>query len=350
MTLIMFGLLSQVASAADAPAVKFNGDFRLRNETINQEGSVARNRDRIRVRAGLAAEVNSDVTAVVQLTTADNADARSPNQTLTDANSKKSIALDLAYVNWKVDSTTQVTLGKMKQPFTKSQSVFFDSDITPEGFAVIKTLPYDLYVNAFTFDLAERSTATDARLNGLQLGTKKTVLGQNVTAAVGYFDHTGVEKTSVVQAGSAGGSFGNTTSGGILTNDYNILDVVVNADSKVANYPVAFSVEYAKNTKALNKSQDTATAVGVTVGKASAPKSWEAGVLYQQVQKDALFAQWIDSDFGGGSTDSKGLVFRGTYVAAKNVKLSGTYYVNTINNSTTNIDYHRLMLDAAYSF
>ena len=40
--------------------------------------------------------------------------------------------------------------------------------------------------------------------------------------------------------------------------------------------------------------------------KASAPKSWEIGYVYQKTEKDAVFGQFVDSDFGGGVTDTKG--------------------------------------------
>src|SRR6186713_606492 len=45
----------------------WKGDIRYRNEDIKQEGTKERNRDRIRVRAGLVAKVNDTVTAEVQL-------------------------------------------------------------------------------------------------------------------------------------------------------------------------------------------------------------------------------------------------------------------------------------------
>ena len=79
---------------------KFKGDIRYRNEDIQQEFSPDRNRNRIRLRAGATAMVNDDIKAEVQFTTTENGDARSNNQTLTDANSKKALDLDLAYVEY----------------------------------------------------------------------------------------------------------------------------------------------------------------------------------------------------------------------------------------------------------
>ena len=53
------------------------------------------------------------------------------------------------------------------------------------------------------------------------------------------------------------------------------------------------------------------TAVGIAVRRASAAKgTWEVGLLYQKIEKDSLFGQLVDSDFGDGNTDTKGFVIQ----------------------------------------
>ena len=82
---------------------KWKGDFRVRNENIDQELSAERNRNRVRVRLGFEAEVNPTVKAGFQFATTENGDARSSNQTLGDVNSRKALDLDLAYRDWETD-------------------------------------------------------------------------------------------------------------------------------------------------------------------------------------------------------------------------------------------------------
>jgi hypothetical protein len=78
---------------------------------------------------------------------------------------------------------------------------------------------------------------------------------------------------------------------------------------------------------------DTALAYGFSYGAASAvPHSWEFGALYQKVEKDALFGQLIDSDFGDGNTDSDGFVVRGGYTVARNWTVNATLYLNQLSN------------------
>ena len=73
--------------------------------------------------------------------------------------------------------------------------------------------------------------------------------------------------------------------------------------------------------------------------------------MYQSVDKDALFGQIADSDFGDGRTDAAGWVFKGGYAPVKNVSLYASYFVNTTNKDVgTELDVTRLQLDVNYKF
>jgi opacity protein-like surface antigen len=82
--------------------------------------------------------------------------------------------------------------------------------------------------------------------------------------------------------------------------------------------------------------------------------------MWQEIDKDALYAQMIDSDFGGGNTDSSGWVLKAGYAPVKNITLNATYFINEINkdvppsttpaNTFTGLDYDRWQLDVNYKF
>lgn len=363
--------LSDKFAADVANRWQFKGDFRFRNESIDQEFTTAiRNRDRIRLRVGVEAVVNPTVKAVVQFSTTENGDARSTNQTLGDVNSHKALDLDLAYIEWTPNSLSKVTLGKMKYPWTTTTSYFFDKDINTEGAAVaLNHVKTGTYVNVFVADLVERSALVDSRMIGYQVGMKNKLSDDvSFNTAVAYFNHRELKGQSVVQSGSAGGFFGNTTktsgclSGATvcLVNDYNVVEAFAELNGKVGPLPVTLLVDFAKNRSA--SSYNKALAYGVTLNKASLPGSWEIGYLNQETQKDAIFAQWHDSDFGSGSTESKGHVVRGAYQIAKNWKVNATYFLNKTNinvpvvvtypktKSVLDRDYKRLQLDLNYTF
>jgi hypothetical protein len=350
---------------------KWKGDFRVRNENIDQELSAERNRNRVRVRLGFEAEVNPTVKAGFQFATTENGDARSSNQTLGDVNSRKALDLDLAYVEWAPNAATKVTLGKMKQPLVTTTSYFVDKDINPEGAALaFNHLATGGFVNVAMFDLAERSTASDSTALAWQAGLRGKLNDEtSYVLAVGEMKHRNVKNLAVVQSGSAGGFFGNTAKSAgcvgvatCLANEFEVRNALVEVTTVVADYPVVAFVDWAENTKAakLNK----AIAYGVTLGKASLPNSWEVGVVSQKVEKDALFGQWIDSDYAAGNTDGDGYTLRGAYQLAKNWKLNVAYHMNETNNdvpvfiavnSATVLqvydrDYKRLQLDLNYAF
>jgi len=349
---------------------KWKGDFRVRNENIVQDYSIDRNRSRVRVRLGFEAEVNPTVKAGFQFATTESGDARSSNQTLGDVNSRKALDLDLAYVEWAPNAATKVTLGKMKQPLVMTTSYFVDKDINPEGAALaFNHAPTGAFVNAALFDLVERSSASDSTAVALQVGLRgKLNDDTSYVLAAGEMKHHNVKNFAVVQSGSAGGFFGNSTKMGCvgaatcLSNKFEVRNVLAEVTTVVADYPVVAFVDWAENTKAAKFNK--ALAYGVTLGKASLPNSWEVGVVSQKVEKDALFGQWIDSDYAAGNTDGDGYTLRGAYQVAKNWKLNVAYHMNETNNDVPlfaivagssvvevyDREYNRLQLDLNYTF
>jgi hypothetical protein len=339
---------------------QWKGDLRYRNETIDQEYvAKERNRDRIRLRAGFFARVNDTIRVEAQATTTESFDARSSNQTLTDVNSRKPLDLDTAYAEWTPNPSWRVTFGKMRYPWVRTSSYFYDGDINPEGFAInYQPAATGIFASAFVTRLAERSANADSNMFGAQAGWRANFGdGGRWLIAAGYFDHGAVEGYNNIQAGGAGGYFGNstTTSRSIcrsvvatgvpcLANDYDIAEVTGEVQIKVAGRPLLIFGDYANNSKAeysftstnptlnIPAGLDTAYSLGFTYGRASTPGTWEFGAVYQKIEKDALFAQWIDSDFAGGLTDGDGYAVRFAYQFARNWRLNGTYMVNDQNN------------------
>ena len=122
------------------------------------------------------------------------------------------------------------------------------------------------------------------------------------------------------------------------------------ATLKTADIPVNVFVDYAHNF-APDDGLTDAYNVGVLIGKANAPGRWEFGVLHQVVEKDALFGQWIDSDFGGGVTDNAGQFYRVAWMPLQRVVLNLNYYDTSYNVDVGNeTDYDRWQLDFNFTF
>jgi len=348
-----------------ASKIALKGDLRYRHEMVDPEEAVNdQTRHRIRARFGFTAKVNDSLTGTVQLATnGGNGDPRSTNQTLGQGFDRKGVAIDLANIDWKIAEGVNLQLGKMAQPFQKVGSFFWDGDITPEGGA-LRFSRGPFFANAYGFWLQEAGTTSDANVVGAQVGIRQKFSDTfTLTGALQYYDVGAVQDEITTTAGTCtanatffGGPQGNTTRTvagcARLLNDFNVMEVLAQADLKIGALPLTIFVNAAQNQDA--DDLDTAIAGGFTVGRASAPRSWEFGYVYQKVEKDALFGQFVDSDFGGGVTDTKGSAFRIGYAPAANWVLNATYFMNDRFNDapiniggtpTTDVGYDRLQVD-----
>jgi len=325
-----------------ASRLSWKADFRYRHEFVDPEEAVDdQTRQRIRARFSMTAKINDTLSGTVGVATnGGTGDPRSTNQTVGEAWTRKGIALDLAYVDWKPLDSFGMTFGKMPQPWYKVSTYFFDNDINPEGIAArFGTGPF--FANAFGMWLGERSTASDATLLGGQLGFTGQVGGAKLTGAVGYFDVGAVEgqvtatNTLLGCTGNpaffGGSTNGNTTATNaagcsVLANDFNMVEALAQAEFTLGSQPLQIWAQFIQNNEA--DDLDTGWLAGFNWGKASNPRTWEFGYAYGVVEKDATFGQFVDSDYGGGVTDVDGGIFKIGFAPAKNWVLNGTYFMN----------------------
>jgi TolA-binding protein len=124
----------------------FTGDIRLRDEPFfggpaNQ--SLDQNRERFRLRFNVNAQLNPDFGGGFTLASGDINDPTTTNQTITGFYSRKTIAIDKAYVDYNPHEFHVLTLigGKFAYPWYNTE-LTWDKDLNPEGAA--ETLAFDL--------------------------------------------------------------------------------------------------------------------------------------------------------------------------------------------------------------
>jgi hypothetical protein len=343
--------------------LRWTGDLRFRNETIDQQlVPEKRNRYRVRARAGLIADVTDSLRAEVRVSGGEaisgfpggarsgNGDARSADFTLDDVSSRKRMGIDLAYLQWSPDDRLNIALGKMRQPWLQPRSaLFFDEDVNPEGATIGWRQGMEgLFATAFHMQLAERAGAADSTLSGAQIGWRADIASRaHLTFAAAYYDHGAVKGFPTVQNEElVFNAFGNVVSVGncednydrCFANDFNIAEVFTEVGFDLWGAPLTLFAEYARNTAAQgapfnsrSRKLDTAYAAGFQYSDPAARRGWQLGYLYQNIQNDALFAQWVDSDFAGGVTGSKGHVFRLGYGFARNISVDARYFLTDTN-------------------
>jgi hypothetical protein len=362
-----------------ASRIRMKGDLRVRTdrleservvgtgETAQVEDAADRDRPRFRARFNAEAQVTENSKVVFGITSGDG-DPRSGNQTFTNTSSAKSVYIDLAYADWTFAPGAKLWLGKHKQPWWRTgQSLFIDADINPEGGAVMfeRGMFFGSVYGAMlqeNYSSDPEGRNQDPHIFGGQAGVKFPLLGGETRLAAHYYDCGACQGNAPFWGG--GNAYGNTTvadgSLQVLKYDYDVVILQAEVGTTVAGLPLQVWTDWARNL-ASDVEYDTAYDVGVTLGKAANSRTWEAGLLYQSMDKDAMFAQLIDSDFAAGHTDGHGWALRFGYAPVKNVTLNAMFMMSRTNKDVAQVsgpgyeigkdlNYDRLQLDVNYRF
>jgi hypothetical protein len=324
---------------------QLKGDFRYRYENREDNGSNAKDRQRIRARIGVDGQVNETIDYGLRLATGGS--ATSSNQTLGDDNNAFDIFLDRVYVDIHPEQFggAHAVFGKMPQPWLGRTGLVWDSDLNPEGVAVIYSKDLNdtltLHANAGAFvvrdeEIDKTGSGSNARLQAAQVAFDAKV-SDNTKVQVGASDYW-------FENMDLSGAYGAKNNNAADT--YNIIEGFGSVSTKAVDLPVKFYGQIAQNTDAEDKDENTAYLLGVTLGKAKAVGSWEVGYNWRDIGKDSVVGAFNDSDFNDGNTDSRGHVFKAKYQIAKNWQAGAAYLMT--EGSKKDVD--TLQLDLMFKF
>lgn len=349
------GSAAAPAPAAAAPpkapadaSIRFSGDMRYRHEAINEETVPERERQRIRARFGVAADLGDNLAVGLTLATGDR-DPVSANQTLDGGFDRKSFGVDRAFFTWKATDALSFTGGKMANPFYRpgNHHLIYDGDLNPEGLA-LKYSGANWFANYAGLWVDERSTADDAILLGGQAGVRRTLEGgARITAGVGYFDYLNTQGEPLFVEGI---SSGNTLdAAGRYANDYNEAEAFAELALVAGGRPLVLFADYVTNTEA--NGADDGYAIGAAFGEATRPGTWRVGYAYQDLRADAVIGVFTDSDFAGGGTDNKGHVVDFTYALRARWLFNFRYFLTERGEDAGRTrHYNRLQADLMFNY
>jgi hypothetical protein len=343
-------LTAPSAASGWSERIKIKGDFRYRHETIDAEFSDdTRHRQRIRARPAIVADVTDTVEVGFGLATGGD-NPVSTNQTLGNAFSSKSLNLDLAYFDWETPlDGFSVLGGKYKNQVhrTGGNGLIWDSDLRPEGLTAVYGrggLKLVGQVNWVT-----ESSGSDNLAFGGQVGWT-TSIGESskLLIGAGYYDLGSVEGREVPFDGDPRGNSVNAANE--YLHGYQDVEVFGEFTFNLGNRPLKLFANYVENLDA--PEFDQGWAVGGSMNFQHGSRPWRLGYAYQDLEADAVFALFTDSDFIGGGTDGKGHIIRGSYAVTKNISLGGTLFLNERGENNNGIaeDYNRLMLDVEFKY
>ena len=354
------GTMTMPETLAWLEDIKFYGDFRYRYEYRDADWkSGSTDRHRIRARVGLKYDINDEFTFDFRIATAEffddddgtvGGDFVSGNKTLGDYWASDNAWIDRAYVAYNPNWANEVTMlfGKMSNPFHKvgKNQLIWDGDLNPEGIAMqYKT--GELFVNGMFGMVQENSSDSDKQMLGIQAGLVHAFADDSkLTYGASYFDYLNVkgEEPIVTKAFA-----GNSNDGTAYDFDYNMVEIFGEYATKVRNLPVSVYGNYVVNI-ASDVEEDTGWLVGTKLGKAKKPGSWEFSYNYRDIEADAVFGAFTDSDFADGGTNAKGHVLGVGYALAKNTTLAATYFMNDALDEKPDDGYDRLQLDLKVKF
>jgi hypothetical protein len=332
--------------------LSISGDLRVRVEHIDQDDRDERDRLRIRGRIKMDADLNDNARVGLRLATGSD-DPVSRNQSLDGNFSLKNFGLDQAFIDWTPGGgSLTFTGGKMENPMVIVKDLVWDGDVTPEGIKVNFSggEGASLEVNSGYYVVEERSGDDETTLWGSTVTTE--ICGINL--GVGYFLYDQVKGRAPVYGDEA---FGNTTTtigtgddaSEVLANDYGLLEVGASYGLDLGGMPGKFYADYVVNNDA-DTEGDTGYQVGVAIGKAKDPGSWSLDLNYRDLEADAVYATFADSDAFGGGTDGAGWKLSGKYQVAANFQAAFAYLINTIEPDGKDLGYNRLQLDVVATF
>jgi hypothetical protein len=343
-------LEEQAAETDWTDSIHWKGDFRYRFESFDIEGTPDRNRNRVRARAALIADVTPTIEVGLGLASGGD-DPVSSNQTLGGGGSTKELRMDLAYFDWSGMTNTHVFGGKFKNYIHRSgkNALLWDGDWRPEGTG-FKWGNDMFFTNALGTWIESDSKKEQSFAYLSQAGIRLPIGDAlKLTAGVGYhvFDTAG----SASFFGDDNDFFGNSFDPATNTYlyDYEELELFADITFDLFGHPAQVFGNFAQN-QAVDE-YDTAYALGFKFGKARNKGQWEFGYIYQELEADSVLGLLTDSDFGGGGTDSKGHILKGSYAIAKNFNAKFTYFINDVGlKSGEPIDFKRLQLDLSFNY
>lgn len=324
---------------------KWGGDIRLRDEIRNRQTTGAdSHRVRIRFRYGAEGKVNDVLKAKFRIATGDSTDPISTNQTFNTNFLKKAIQLDAANLEYtpampSPDTKLAVTGGIMENPMWSVSPMVFDGDLSFDGFAAKLSHQLGEAASVFTntgfffldSDESETSGLWTAQ-GGIALTPFTSSEGEllknlKLTTAVAFHDYT---NTFTSSANPAGTDPLTREADNVTCCEFRQVNPAIELGSSLGGVPFAFFGDWVNNLSV--GTDNDGYAVGIKINKATVPwdlkRGWEAGYMFERLERDAAYDEFVDSDFGGGGTNRRGNVIWLTLATLKNSTFGAKMFFN----------------------
>jgi hypothetical protein len=220
--------------------------------------------------------------------------------------------------------------GKFKNPLWTPSDLLWDSDIRPEGGAILlqyKLPPgIGLFLVSGAFVLDEVSDGADPLLVPIQGGVTFTVAKHiSLQFAATYYEFIDVQGTTLDFSEGT-----NTLVGEVLAFDYNVVSVsaelgFTNIFGDIMPY-IGLIGEYVHNFDPDDANEGFLAGIKLGHTRIREQGSWQVLYLYRRLERDAWLDTFPDSNFLNGETNAKGHEVIVKYGVLKYVEVGIDYY------------------------
>lgn len=325
--------------------IRFSGDFRNRFEYI-ADGRQGRLYDIIRVRANMFMNPKEKLNLTFGISSGKGNPASTNLQISETFDYNPQI--NLATITYHFDNNLKLDAGKMKNPFYRPSrtQIMWDNDYNPKGLTLTQDKKkYSIKLAGISIDEGNSQTSTHL-IAGQFLYKHKSSQTTKIISGIGYYGYLSLKNKQAVYNNKFKG---NTDINGLYANNYKTLELFTELKTRISDRPLSVYGNYYKNIAVDEFGK--AYSLGFLLNTIKHPGKWNLGIAYVDIDADAILATYNDSNFAGGNTDSKGIVFRSRMGIDKNIFLTMTYF-NTIKQKQdiSPIDYDRFQLDFTTRF
>ena len=303
-------LALSVSPLSEAAEYTIKGDIRYRYENREDNDVTKKSRERIRARIGVYGDATETISFGTRIATGGTG-VTSTNQDLDGSAANKSIGLDLAYMT--IDSFlfegVDTTLGKMKQPWKSVSDLIYDSDVTPEGIA-------------FNYAAGNISYHVGHFILDEQLGDD----AQLASAQVVYAFDSGLSDTQATMRHQYASIHSNMENNPLAkksdntTDEFELTEFFASYKIKSTPLPLSLFANYVENGAV--DADNTAYMIGAKTKQGA----WSFAYNYRDIEINAIYDEWADSDFHNGGTGGDGHKYKVKYALRDNLSLGATYF------------------------
>lgn len=344
-------------NSAQAADWEWKGDIRyryesgLKNDNDDTNDDHSRDRHRMRVRFGVYPWINEELSAGLQLSTAqDGKETTSRNETFDDLFQADAVYFNEAYIDYhpmQLDGNVNVILGKrdVAKTLIVQKDLVWDSDLTFEGV----TLQYgkdgegrekdglSAVVGYYIIDENNLDTSKpeieeqDPCLIAAVASWKGSVSDYGYAVGAGYYNFIHLDNLDNLNNTDTKPKLSQMATG----KDFDVVEIFGNIGGDVTEtVPWKLYGQYAFNTaeqdaakkKNILNSERDAWLVGLQIGNAKAPGQWSLSGEYVSIERDSV-APITDSDRNGGSfTNLEGFKVGAVYHLVQNMTIGASYY------------------------